>query len=601
MKRIPGTAFLLFFLTLACVLFLHSDKWRGGNWKHTIGSDGKGYYGYLPAVFIYGDLNYGFAPDYEKKYYENYSQGAYFAAYINGKYVNKYFAGVAVLMAPFFLLALLLSSLLGYDVDGYSVLFQTGVGISTLFYFIAGLWMLRNILKTYGVPEWICMLSVTVIGLGTNLLYYTLVEPSMSHTYSFFAFTLFIYFARLLFSGFTRGRFYGLAVSFALILLIRPSNGLVLLSLPFLAGDRETFVRFVRECFSRISRVFIAGGICIAFLFIQALLYYFACGQWWVDTYIGEHFDFLHPEILNVLFSYRKGLFVYTPILIICLSGIIVLFRRQRFAAWTFAGFFAIVLWVVSSWWSWWYGGSFGMRSMIEYFPFFAILYATGLMNFPVWFRVVLSVPVAAFLFLNLLQSYQAYRLILPWDGMDKVKYWRIFLKTDKKYQNMLLPPDGGPPIPPGAGKAVFFNDMEGGTQWMDMHTVSGDYAFSGKYSSKMEGDQKKSVTFLKTLSECIPDSAKEVILNVKFRAMMTNLESDAFLVIHVQRGSDSPMYHGYPLFHMVWEADKWINFERAVKLPHALAGDYNLNVYVLKNDTTAIYLDDVELTFWYK
>jgi hypothetical protein len=59
MKKFSGIAI---FITLAiCLVFTVQNRWKGPNgnsWKHAIGSDGFGYYAYLPCVFIYHGFDY---------------------------------------------------------------------------------------------------------------------------------------------------------------------------------------------------------------------------------------------------------------------------------------------------------------------------------------------------------------------------------------------------------------------------------------------------------------------------------------------------------------------------------------------------------------
>ena len=73
-----------------------------------IKSDGLGYYSYLPSLFIYGN----FTQDYLKKNFADHYLGTGIPEYvqmIDGKPVDKYFFGTAVLMYPFFMTAHLLS------------------------------------------------------------------------------------------------------------------------------------------------------------------------------------------------------------------------------------------------------------------------------------------------------------------------------------------------------------------------------------------------------------------------------------------------------------------------------------------------------------
>jgi len=79
-------------------------NWGKNSWVGIVESDGKGYYAYLPAIFIYNDLNFGFFDEIEKeKYYDenlyyDYRSGAH------GKVINKYYCGTALAELPFFLL-----------------------------------------------------------------------------------------------------------------------------------------------------------------------------------------------------------------------------------------------------------------------------------------------------------------------------------------------------------------------------------------------------------------------------------------------------------------------------------------------------------------
>jgi hypothetical protein len=94
-------------------------------------------------------------------------------------------------------------------------------------------------------------------------------------------------------------------------------------------------------------------------------------------SYGDEGFFFTNPQIINGLFSYRKGWLIYTPLMIFALLGILTLARRK------FQQFFIPVLiftvaniYVVYSWWCWWYGGSFGSRPMIDSYPLMAVALA---------------------------------------------------------------------------------------------------------------------------------------------------------------------------------------------------------------------------------
>jgi hypothetical protein len=118
-------------------------------------NDGKGYYAYLPALFIYQDLEYGFVEYYESKYYPSDADPSYFKEFrfeFRGETVNKTFSGIAVLMLPFFLIAHVLALLFG-EADGYSMIYQYAIGFSAYFYLLLGLLSLKNLLGYFSETE----------------------------------------------------------------------------------------------------------------------------------------------------------------------------------------------------------------------------------------------------------------------------------------------------------------------------------------------------------------------------------------------------------------------------------------------------------------
>lgn len=68
-----------------------------------IGGDAQAYYAYLPAIFIYNDLSYGFVDEVNEKYYVETHQKSFLNA-VGDKKVNKTFPGWPFCMLHFLLL-----------------------------------------------------------------------------------------------------------------------------------------------------------------------------------------------------------------------------------------------------------------------------------------------------------------------------------------------------------------------------------------------------------------------------------------------------------------------------------------------------------------
>ena len=105
-----------------------------------IKADGKGYYDYLPAAFIYNDLNFEYTDTLQTEFYDQKSYTSGYLHTVNGHQINKYFPGVAVLWMPFFAAAhtyALYSDM--YAANGYSQPYQESIFYAAVFFLFLGL------------------------------------------------------------------------------------------------------------------------------------------------------------------------------------------------------------------------------------------------------------------------------------------------------------------------------------------------------------------------------------------------------------------------------------------------------------------------------
>ena len=114
-------------------------NWGKKTWVGIIESDGKGYYAYLPAIFIYNDLNFGFFDEIEKEKYFDENLYYDYRSWAHGNVINKYYCGTALAESPFFLVAHSLAHLFDLDADGYSKIYPVLISIAALFYLFVGL------------------------------------------------------------------------------------------------------------------------------------------------------------------------------------------------------------------------------------------------------------------------------------------------------------------------------------------------------------------------------------------------------------------------------------------------------------------------------
>jgi hypothetical protein len=305
---------------------------------------------------------------------------------------------------------------------------MTNVG--TLFYLLIGMYVLVLILRTYSISENNIAFVLAATVFGTNLLHYSITEPSMSHLYSFTFVNLFVlgfirYFRKHSGKAFLLGMF-----GLGMITLIRPVNIMVILALPFIASSPARFMEGFRFLFKKPVVLLTGTAVFLLIVSVQLIIYKLQTGEFFVYSYRGEGFNFLQPHFIDFLVSYKKGFFVYTPMAFLALFGIYFIYKENRFQAIALVVFYVVVVYVLSSWYMWYYGGGFSQRPMVEYLVFFMIPLATLLekVKYSKWMRSIVAVLIVV----CVIQTIQYRSGYIHWSDMNKERYWKVFLRIDK-------------------------------------------------------------------------------------------------------------------------------------------------------------------------
>ncbi len=420
-------------LMLLMLIVTSNLNWGKKTWVGIVESDGKGYYAYLPAIFIYNDLNFGFFDEIEKEKYFDENLYYDYRSWAHGNVINKYYCGTALAESPFFLVAHSLAHLFDLDADGYSKIYPVLISIAALFYLLVGLFFLNSTLRLYNISEWHSSLTIIAALFGTNLFYYTVGEAGMSHVFSFAFISMFIYYSKSYFLDLDKKHILFLAMLLGIIVLIRPLNVLIVLILPFTAGSWLTLKKGIYTLFNRKLWFIFSIVVFAVIVSIQLIIYKISTGHFLVDSYGEEGFNFLNPHIIDMLFSYKKGLFLYTPIFLISLTGGYFLWRTNKFEFYSMFGFLAFITYVFASWWMWFYGGSFSSRVYVEYIPLFMILLAITLKEIKLrWIRRLYFSLIILIIIVCQIQTFQYRYFQIHWSDMNKEKYWEVFMRVDK-------------------------------------------------------------------------------------------------------------------------------------------------------------------------
>jgi hypothetical protein len=302
---------------------------------------------------------------------------------VTGRPVNYFTCGPAVLWAPFFntarITGVLLnrSGLITVDLYPWSNYYQYAVMYSAVLYVLCALFLLYLLMRPAAAAAPACMaLALTLF--ATPLVYYTLLECSMSHAYDFFTLVLYLYLLNRWVhrGGYAAAVLTGLAAG--LHVLVRTQNVLTvfLLSVPLVAMlrpfSRSTVLRLVAY-----GAAWVAG--CLPLLAVNYAVY----GNCLTIPQGGGFLDPGHPHILEVLFSWRNGLFAMHPVLSAGFIGYLVLlihqFKTRAAVRWyclMLLVAFLVQVYVNSITSDWWAGHAFGQRRLLGFLPLFALGFA---------------------------------------------------------------------------------------------------------------------------------------------------------------------------------------------------------------------------------
>ena len=444
--HLPDITIIFILLVYIATDFYH-HRWTidKGPERGVIKWDIISYYAYLPATFIYKDLKLDFVYDPEFKN----DNKIWFTETENGGRLIITSMGLAIMYSPFFFMAHALAPVFGEPRTGYSSIYQFFIVFGALFYVIIGLFVLKKILMKY-FDERVTALTLLAIGLGTNLYYYATYEAAMSHSFNFTLLTLFFYvFIRwyekqewlyAILTGLLMG----------LITLVRPTN--VLVFIVFFLWGVFSWKDFLNRLFFYIRKFHLVLLMLLCFLLVwlpQFLYWKYITGEFFFYSYgpAGGRFYFDHPHISEMLIGYRKGWFLYTPLMLIAVMGIFFLIKKMPGSVWAILLFLLAMIYVQSSWWAWYFGGGFGGRAFIDMYGIMALplaaIISKGLEQRHRFIRISATVIVAVLVLFQVFQTTQYYKGAIHYTGMTKTAYWETFLKlktTGKYWQSLTMP-----------------------------------------------------------------------------------------------------------------------------------------------------------------
>lgn len=589
------------FLLFTVLLF---PRWKNQFTEAPIAWDVSGYYLYLPAIFIYEDLDkLEFLPDIIEKYRPSHALDQAFPVE-NGNQVLKYPAGMAVLYLPFFLLAHAVANMSDFPADGFSLPYQVAIQLGGALVAILGLFFLRKILIRY-FPDSTVGWTVLLLAIGTNFFNYATFDSGNVHVWSFALLAILVHLTVRWHERPSWQGAMGIGACIGLAALVRPTEVIFAL-VPLLWGitNRES-LRAKFSFFKKHStKLLLAAMLTAAIGFVQLVYWKSVSGDWIVYSYQDQGFSFLKPHFSSVFFSYRKGWFVYTPLMFFALSGFVFLVKKWRQGAAApyilpVSIFFLVNTWIVASWDIWWYGGAFGQRAMIASyvllaFPFAALLEWIGKHRWKTWLFTPLFIGCTM---LNFFQTYQAHSG--PWEAvaMNRAYFWQIFASVEDRPNNKLLLDTNERFSGEKRNKQLIFQSKFEDTTTVNLSSVN---KFSGNYSLTISGAEKTSEPIKIPRPEDLTDSHW---LNIKSWCFSPDFIPSVWrmpvVAVHYKKEGDVQGQHYFRPHRVLQWWKEWREIDVNLHVPPEDFDTIEIFIWNQPGVGGQLYLDDLKVTMF--
>jgi hypothetical protein len=345
-------------------------------------SDAFYYYAYLRSLVFDGDVS--LANDYRMIGLGD--KPHLFEPTPTGYAHSAWTVGPAIVWSPFFAAGHVAATQLaarGRDVavDGTSYPYRQSIVIAGLVYGLLGFWLTLRLCDVWFRSR-VSDTAVALIAGGSFMLWYTLIEPTMTHAPSMAAVAGFLLYWSRTRDTRSIGGWLALGVLAGVMTLIRWQN--LLFALVPACDAIGALVAAWRRGDRAALRHVLTGGVVFtitaAVTFLPQMIAWKAIyGSWLAVSPVGPKIRLLDPQLVLTVFSSRNGLVAMSPILYVALAGLGLFAWRHRRAGGPLVLAVLIMIWFNASVQDWWGSDGFGGRRFDGIIPIAALGLATAL------------------------------------------------------------------------------------------------------------------------------------------------------------------------------------------------------------------------------
>jgi hypothetical protein len=213
--------------------------------------------------------------------------------------------------------------------DGYSMPYQILVGFTTLLCSLIGLVCIYAICRHWAKPV-VAALVAGVLTLGTTIVYYSVIEGSMSHGIGAAAAAVTTWYWLRDFGSLRPGRWILLGILVGVTALMRWQMATLAILLMGEAAWRRAVGRDLGVTVTiprMLGLLTLSGAAAVLTFFPQCIAWKVVYGQWLASPIPTAH-NWLRPSFWEVLFCQNRSLFYWTPVTFVALLGYFAVFRR---------------------------------------------------------------------------------------------------------------------------------------------------------------------------------------------------------------------------------------------------------------------------------
>ena len=325
-----------------------------------IRGDGNGYYAWLRSPLLDGDVD--FTNEYQRAdplfrtgFVTPDGRPTPEMTTVTGKVENQWSVGPAILWLPFFAAAHLLALMGAGTPDGYSAVYLWSVAIGTAIYGFVSLLLGIALARAFGAGRWAVPAAAAVLA-ASSLPVYIYLLPFHVHALAAFASGLFFWWGVTRVTAWMPRQWliWGAAAGLMVVVYYVHVVLLVVVAWRLLQPGRTHDKALALGAFA-------AGAVPFAAIHLWSRHALYGSFQ----TGYRDEFFWLSPRLLATAFSTDHGLFLWTPLLLLALAGLVAIARgdaraRGLLLAW------ALLFYVIASFQNWHGQSSFGNRFFVS-------------------------------------------------------------------------------------------------------------------------------------------------------------------------------------------------------------------------------------------